>query len=42
MPDTIPPITIMISSRDGMASQIVFATLMDLSRPVALMPIFFA
>ena len=41
-PDTMPPITITISSRLGTASQMVFSTLWLWSMPVAFMPAFFA
>ena len=41
-PETMPPMTMTMSSRDGTASQTVFSTLWLRSKPVAFMPAFFA
>ena len=42
IPDTIPPITIIISNNDGIALHTVLAIDTDLSLPVALIPSFLA
>ena len=42
MPETMPPMTMIISSRLGTASQTVFSTLWLWSKPVAFMPAFLA
>ena len=42
IPETMPPMTMTISSRDGTASQTVLAMLWLWSMPVAFMPAFFA
>ena len=42
IPDTIPPITIIIRSNDGIASTNIFKILTDLSLPTAFMPNFLA
>ena len=42
IPETMPPMTMTISSRDGTAFQTVLAMLWLWSMPVAFMPAFFA